>query len=384
MSEVLSAGWQFGYCPGPPDWRIDWEALLQFKWLSELASCKQDEKHHAEGNVLIHTQMVCEALCSLQEWRSLSESERAIVFLSALFHDVAKPLVTKLDSERITSFGHTAAGARQARKILWVGKDFVRNPPPLHIREAVANMVRLSGLPFWLLEKNNPQRSVIRASYVVNCNWLAIMAKADALGRECQDKNALLEKVELFRDFCAEHDCLDKPFEFPSDHSRFSYFRDNKMHRPRQVYDDSCCLVTVLCGLPGAGKNTWISLNMPEHPVVSLDEIRQQLKVEPDDNQARVIAEARRQATSYLKKQESFVWNATNVTRFTRDSVVDLLRAYKANVSLVYVEPMLFADLLRRNEQRQAYVPRKVIDRLIAKLEVPDLTEAHELHLIIT
>ena len=51
--------------------------------------------------------------------------------------------------------------------------------------------------------------------------------------------------------------------------------------------------MVLLCGLPGTGKDTWIRENCPGMPVVSLDEIRREIKVSPAESQGPVAVEAR-------------------------------------------------------------------------------------------
>jgi predicted kinase len=86
---------------------------------------------------------------------------------------------------------------------------------------------------------------------------------------------------------------------------------------------------------------------------------------------------AKERARTHLRRQQSFVWNATNVTRALRSQLIDFFTAYRARVRIVYVETP-FPTLLRRNEHRQHPVPEAVIAKLAGKLELPDLTEAHE------
>src|SRR5437879_1968992 len=49
-------------------------------------------------------------------------------------------------------------------------------------------------------------------------------AEADVRGRMCADGRKLLERIDLFRQFCAELDCFEQPRAFASAHSRFVYF----------------------------------------------------------------------------------------------------------------------------------------------------------------
>ena len=72
---------------------------------------------------------------------------------------------------------------------------------------------------------------------------------------------------------------------------------------------------TVLSGLPGAGKDTWIAANRADHPVVSLDALRAELGVDPAGDQRAVVDAAYQRAREHLRARRSFVWNATNISR---------------------------------------------------------------------
>ena len=99
--------WSFPYCPSDVydglrlrNWSIDWSALeAKFDWLRSLADCPQDPRYHAEGNVLIHTKLVCEALVALPQWQALPATERSVLFAAALLHDVAKPASTQIETD---------------------------------------------------------------------------------------------------------------------------------------------------------------------------------------------------------------------------------------------------------------------------------------------
>src|SRR5689334_14625112 len=110
----------FRWCPAPPDFKLDWQSLNdEFAWVRALSECPQDALWHAEGDVGIHTRLVCEALLENQNWRVLPEIERAIVFSGVLLHDVAKPVCTREEDGRITSRGHSKRGEALARELLW-------------------------------------------------------------------------------------------------------------------------------------------------------------------------------------------------------------------------------------------------------------------------
>ncbi|GHO43261.1 AAA family ATPase [Ktedonospora formicarum] len=131
-----------------------------------------------------------------------------------------------------------------------------------------------------------------------------------------------------------------------------------------------------MSGLPGSGKNTWLHTHLPDWPVVSLDQLRKELQISPGENQGLVVQAAREQARILLRQNTSFAWNATNITHQMRQQLIDLFVSYGARVRLVYLDAPL-PQLLQRNRARSEYVPEAVLYRLLNKLEVPDIIEAH-------
>ena len=363
---------QLSWCPSPPLYRIDWERIEQeFPSVRQLAGCPQDSLHHAEGDVYVHTQMVVEALASLPQWRALPQIEREIVFAAALLHDIAKPACTRVEEGHITSRGHSQRGALMARSLLW-GRRV-----PLKMREQVVNLIRHHQIPFFLIDKPASQRTLFAVSQRARCDLLALVAEADARGRVCSDRQKLLDNISLFVQYAEEQNCLREPRQFPSDHSRFLYFRKEDRDPDYLAYDDTTCEVVMMSGLLGAGKDYWVALNLPDWCVISLDELRREMKVEPTANQGPVVAKAREIAREYLRRKKSFVWNATNISRQIRELSINLFAAYNARVRIVYVEAPE-DRLYAQNREREDAVPAEVIRKLTARWEVPDLTEAHQ------
>jgi len=100
------------------------------------------------------------------------------------------------------------------------------------------------------------------------------------------------------------------------------------------------------------------------------------MKIAPVDNQGPVVTRARERAREYLRDKQSFIWNATNISRRMRDHCISLCAAYNARVRIVYVEAGAEC-LAAQNRAREVSVPEEVINRLLARWEPPDLTEAH-------
>jgi putative nucleotidyltransferase with HDIG domain len=379
MSDLLcgASEWRFPCCPAPPDWTLNWPALAdRFPQLQRLADCPQDAVWHAEGDVFIHTRMVCESLAAMPAWRQLAEADRNVVFAATLLHDVAKPQCTREENARITSRGHARQGAPIARRIVWDVLPNRADRDCMVRREAVVGLVRRHGLPLTWSDKEDARRALVAASYVARCDWLALVAEADVRGRICADQQRLLDQVALFREFATELNCLDRPRPFASDHSRVLYFARPGAPLELNVYDDCQSDVLVMSGLPGAGKDTWLREHAPGLEAVSLDELRTEFDVEPGDNQGALIQEARDRARDYLRRRIPFAWNATNTTRAMRDQLIGLFRDYRARVHIVFVD-VPPAVLVERNARRARRVPTAVVERLLSRLDVPDLTEAH-------
>ncbi len=366
--------WAYASCPSAPAWAVDWPGLEEtLPWLHTLAGVPQDAIFHAEGDVLIHTRMVVKALTGLAAWRALPAEERALLFAAALLHDIGKPDCTTTDEQgHIHARGHARLGERMVRQMFW------EEGVPFAFREYSAKLVRLHALPVQFLDKPSPERALFAASQGVSLQHLALLAEADMRGRICQDQQRLLDTIELFRGYGEELACLNQPRQFASAHSRFVYFHSARADADPSyaAYDDTHFEVVLMAGLPGVGKDTWVREHLEGWPVISLDEIRRELKIAPGANQGRVIQLARQRAKELLRQQTSFVWNATNIMRMRRQELVDLVTAYGGRVRIVYLDAPL-SDILQRNQQRQERVPEPIIRSFAQRMEVPDLTEAH-------
>ena len=128
----------------------------------------------------------------------------------------------------------------------------------------------------------------------------------------------------------------------------------------------------------GTGKDTWISKNLPNLPMISLDNIRREYRISPKAEQGFVANIAREQAKEYLRKHQPFIWNATNITTQMRESLVNLFETYKARVRVIYLETA-WGNQRERNRQREHAVPNDVLEDMLGKLVLP---EAHEARIV--
>lgn len=356
--------------------RKNWEDLeQQFGFVRDMRDVPQDPRHHAEGDVAVHTRMVIEHVLRHPDYQQLAPPDQEILWTAALLHDVEKRSTTFVEADdRVTSRGHARRGEQTTRELLY--RDF---PAPFAIREQIAKLVRYHGLPLWIFEKPDPLKSLLQASLEVDTKLLALLAEADVRGRICPDQPELLEKIAFFRAYCEENDCWGQAYPFASGLSRFTYFYKEDSEPTYEPFDTTVCEVVMLAGLPGTGKDTYLAQRLSDWPVVCLDDFRRQLRIDPTDREGTgyVVQLAKEKAKSLLREHTSFVWNATNLTRQVRRQLIDLFAAYRACVRVVYLE-VPYPRLCHQNRNRVHVVPDAAMDRMINRLEIPACWEAHE------
>lgn len=364
--------------PAPGD-AITWHVVLDLlPQVAALGVVPQDPVHHAEGDVLTHTKMVCEALVSLADYQEADAERRFVLFFGALLHDIAKAscTVTELDG-RIASPGHSKRGAVDARILLW------RAGVPFSVRERICGIITHHQVPFFAIRGNrngdSPEYIVRKLSWEVPLIELAAVAEADMRGRICQDAQSVLDDIELFREMAREENCLHSGFSFPDAHTRLTYFRRNGAIAPDYpFFQEPGSQVIVLSGLPASGKDTWVAANGQGLPVISFDDAREELGLKHGVNAGAAVHLAIDRAKELLRKRTPFIWNATHLSRQMRQKTLDLLYAYDAEVQMVYLEAPE-AVIMQRNTKRDSTLTNAAIEKMLCRWEVPLATEVHEL-----
>jgi predicted kinase len=87
-----------------------------------------------------------------------------------------------------------------------------------------------------------------------------------------------------------------------------------------------------------------------------------------------VIQKAYEMGKEYSAAKQSFVWNAMNLTADLRMKLIRKFYAYRPKYKIVYIETSMENIL----ERRKTDIPAKHLWNMQHSLEMPMITEAHE------
>lgn len=374
--------------PSPGDWSVDWDGIVASPvgpLVSRLGGVQQNPEYHGEGDALAHTRRVCEEMAADAFFRSARDVDRDILFTAAALHDVGKAATTVFEDGRWKSPRHARVGERMSRETMW--KAGLSGDAKLAgFREEVCGLVGAHMIPPNVLEKapDDPEQLTVEVSSRA-CDGLSIaklcaLSRADIRGRVAADLDGLLEATALFEAAAEGAGCLYSPPPWPDGFTRMRWFETGgKVPLAVPQYDGTWGTVTLMCGLPGSGKSTWVRDHMPGSPVVSLDGIRSELGVRPGGDQDAVMQEAFERARRLLREKKEFVWDATCVTGDTRRKPVGLFRDYGASVRIVWVETGWKTGLEANASRGDAAVPEDVIEGMLGRFSPPTYAEAAEI-----
>ena len=267
-----------------------------------------------------------------------------------------------------------------ARALLWKELGLCGSEDMLRLREAICLLIRYHSFPPYALVNPEPELKLLRIASNgmlaedFTIEKLCALERADALGRICDSKDDFLEKTELCAILAGELGCFRAPYVFTDDYSMRAFFKGKTSWHGQKLYNESWGKVILMAGLPGTGKDTWIGENLPNMPVISLDDIRRELHVLPTDNQSKVIATAHDRARELLRKKQPFIWNATSIMATIRNMQISLFEEYGASVETVFLETS-WEEELSRNSGRDAAVPLSVIEFMLSRLTLPERFE---------
>lgn len=369
--------------------------------LHQLEQTPQDPIWHAEGNVLIHCNMVLEQLYSLLDTQlvGIKKEKRAALVLAAALHDIAKPLATQereIDGRvRVVSPRHELRG-RSYLALQLAGAL------PFDILESLMAMTGYHNGPKLLVVRNKDRGDYLRLSRYVDMQGVYWLEQADMRGRVCVDQEAQLEHLEMFKIFSQDYECWEEKnmYHWTSylgvalrgypgatlDFVTAKAMKDlesGSISTPEEAvaksygYRDEYPELVIPVGISGSGKTSWIARHLPEHKIVSLDDIRASLsRREDQENNSKVVRMARELLRVHLRAKERIVWDATSLRTDFRNQIIDLAKDYGALTTIVafHVSP---DELAKRNKTRQHPVSAGIRLTQSTRAQWPELSESH-------
>jgi len=377
-----------------------------FPLLYKFSVTEQDDIWHAEGDVAIHTDMVLRQLYNLlsSDAKHIVGVKRQVLILSALLHDIAKPLTTKrkeiAGTERVVAPKHEDIGAS------YLALKLIELPLEHSSVMSIMGLVGFHQIPKLLVVKNQGYSEYLQLSLNADLELLYWLELADMKGRICDDLANQIDLLAQFRMFAEEYQLwsvsdtiqpiLDKIQGKPLineqlflnayavhqlAHRQISMAEEAiaKNYEPSQQYSH----LYVMCGISGSGKSTWIEQNLNGFEVISLDEIREELNGKRDcqKNRGQMLQLAKSRLKTALANKRNVVWDATNIRKDFRKIICDLGLNYGALITIVAFQ-VKENSLRVNNRNRKHTVGDNIVTDQISKLEWPVFTEGHRLLVI--
>ena len=377
-----------------------------FELLHALKTTSQDEQWHQEGNVHIHTEMVLDQTYQLlaNEAGHLNAEHRLILILAALLHDIGKPLTTKEverdGRHRTISPAHEIAGASYLfYRILDLGLSSSTT-------QAILTLVAYHNQPKLLVVKNRGREAYYRLARLTNLELIYYLERADMAGRISPSQSTDLENLELFRLTCEEYGLWNNADPYSewrtiirselADKGEDAHhytaccairdFENGEIQSPYEAIGrsyghlDSHPQLVIMSGLSGSGKSRWIHENLPNHVIVSLDDLRAQLAKNRSDQSINplIVREAKALLKSHLGKGKKVVWDATNIRKDFRSLLTRIGFDYHALVTIIVFHKPL-KEIVSSNEKRQYPVSKAVLMDQLNRYQFVEQTEAHQI-----
>jgi predicted kinase len=214
-----------------------------------------------------------------------------------------------------------------------------------------------------------------KLSLSLNLSELAIVARADAMGRKTipiESWQATLDNIDMFEALACQLDVWDKPRHCIGTTERGVWLEKSGGYDPSYPWPSPIArpLLVATCGMPASGKSTFaLDLGLP---ITGLDWARSELGAEHGDDEGGARNLALGELKKHLARGSSVVFDATNLIPDHRQRLAQLAAAYGADCIFAHHEAATQKDLYSRNALRGAKaVPRGAMDRMLEKWSAP-------------
>lgn len=348
------------------DRSVNWKKVLSIKEFSNMKNVGEDGSF--DFSVFDHTQKVVHEVERLLSALCVDKnSDYYLMSISAaLCHDIGK-------NGKVTDGGSGENGSNICRKLFY-DEDAL-------LREKVCYMVRNHPYFQQMFYNDKLVRTIIRISYgLVTVRDMQVLYYADQKGcqGEC-DTAGLSDRVDRLIKMATDIKCYSKPYSFDhtSQKNEFFYQIPDKTYKKGKRFT-----VYFMVGLPGAGKDTYISKKFHGIPTVCRDDIRTEIGIKgakPQGNKKEedmVTKIVNERIIDFCEKRTTFVINNTNLKREYRDTFEKMVLPYKPRIVFVYVEAPSVAD---NKNRRSGQIQPSVIDRMARNFDFPEPYEYDEI-----
>jgi predicted kinase len=365
----------------------------------------QDKEWHSEGDVYIHTDMVISETYEIIENNEFSFDDKLILILAAIFHDICKPVVTK--EKEIFGKIRIVAPKHEEMGLSYLFYRFLdENELSDEVKSHTLNLIGYHQKPKMLVIKNKNQWHYKFLTQKTSGYLFYWHQMADMRGRTCNDKDKQIEYIEEFKMFCEEYNCFDNisnlnlevknilndNFEFNSKFdlgyilNKCIYDLINDAYEePMIAYQrhfenkDNYSKAIIMCGLSGSGKSTFTS-NYTGYEVISLDEIRQQFKINNTNRKSvdgKVMQIATKMFKEYLAAKKNVIWDACNIRKDFRDKIVTIAHKYYALTEINFVVTNVNQCIENDNKRSVGHLGKDVILEQFRKFQYVESNEAN-------
>lgn len=376
-----------------------------FPLLNNLKDAEQDNIWHSEGNVYIHTQMVLNSLYDIiYSENDLSISDKKILILSAIFHDIGKFLCNKEEIRegilRILSPNHEEKGANYISSIL-INSD-------LNYFEilTIINIVKYHQVPKLIVIKNKLDKKYFY-DLASKCplNLMYYLCISDINGRICIDKQEQLDYLELFKIYAIEYSLFKqeefnfmilefsnklkeksinfkiKSFEDLNDYSIYHLLNENIYSEEEGIQKylnlQNNSKVIVLSGISGSSKSYNSKFFPEDYNIINLDKIRTEICKSEDDQSKNeeVVKIAHERLKDFLRKRQNVIFDATNLRKDFREKIYNLCDKYNSLVKLYFFHSSIEKSLMLQGN-RTRKVSEEILKKQTKDLQFPSVYES--------
>lgn len=377
-----------------------------FPLLKEMKNTEQDPVWHPEGNVHIHTDMVIDCIYDIFDSEKLTIDEKYILLMGAIFHDIGKPLTSKWKEVRgenhLTAAGHEIAGSSYI---------FYRfNELDIKFKDQILEIVSYHQKPKLLVIKDivcEWQYKILTSK--ISGKLLYLFSLADLRGRTSLDRYEQIFYLEMFKEYCIEHNCYDSTSGLETEIKNYfkqnhSVFDENSLNYlfgksvcrlfenessideiAYKYYENKINYATfyLMCGISGSGKTTFIRDLQKKHDdleIIELDKLRSEHKLKSNNRReidGRVLQDAKLLIKRALADKRNVVLDACNIRKDFRDVFLDLAESYYALTHIVLIDIKMSTAINNDKNRGYRYLGEDIIFDQIKKFQIPERTESN-------